>query len=236
MVAPIPVTGMILAAGRGERMRPLTDTLPKPLVEVRGKPLIVHQIEKFVAMGITDVVINLSYLAEKIEASLGNGSRYGCSIRYSFEAEPLESGGGVATASALFVHPQFILASADIYSDIDYKNLLPYRPSKSGNEYPTWFDRYDAHFVMIAPRENEPGREFALGENHALNEGEPRQTLANVSVMKTELVRAWPRGQKFKLLPYYREWVARGRASGEIFRGRWCNVTTAADVELLNSL
>jgi N-acetyl-alpha-D-muramate 1-phosphate uridylyltransferase len=230
------VTGMILAAGRGERMRPLTQTLPKPLVLVRGKPLVVHHIEKFVAMGITDVVINVSYLAEKIEAALGDGSQFGCSIRYSFEPEPLESGGGVATASALFANELFIVASADIYSEIDYNQLLPFSPISTGDHELSWDQEFDAHFVLISPRENEPGREFALGENHRLNEGEPRQTLANISVMKTELVRAWPRGQKFKLLPYYREWVARGRASGEMFHDRWCNVTTITDVEQLNAL
>jgi N-acetyl-alpha-D-muramate 1-phosphate uridylyltransferase len=271
------LSAMILAAGRGERMRPLTDTLPKPLVPVRGKPLIVHHIDKFVAMGIEEIVINVSYLAEKIQSALGDGSRFGCKILYSYEPEPLESGGGVATASALFTNAQFILASADVYSDIDYSRLLPLRPIETGDGKWSWSPNFDAHFVMIPPREGEPGREFAIGEHHRLNEGEHRrvsegelrpasvvepqrsasvvepqrsasaveprcsasavdslQTLANVSVLKTELVQTWPRGVKFKLLPHYREWVACGRASGELFTGTWCNVTTMTDVEMLN--
>jgi N-acetyl-alpha-D-muramate 1-phosphate uridylyltransferase len=253
------LSAMILAAGRGERMRPLTDTLPKPLTPVRGKPLIVHHIDKFVAMGIEEIVINVSYLAEKIQSALGDGSRFGCEILYSYEPEPLESGGGVATASALFTNAQFILASADVYSDIDYYRLLPLRPIKMGDGKWSWSQNFDAHFVMIPPREGEPGREFAIGEHHRLNEGEHRrvsegelrpasavepqrsasaveslQTLANISVLKTELVQAWPRGVKFKLLPHYREWVACGRASGELFTGTWCNVTTMTDVEMLN--
>jgi N-acetyl-alpha-D-muramate 1-phosphate uridylyltransferase len=228
------ITAMILAAGRGQRMRPLTDTLPKPLVPVRGKPLIVHHIEKFVAMGIDEIVINVSYLAEKIEAAIGDGKRFGCKVSYSYEPEPLESGGGVATASALFTNAMIIVASADIYTDIDFEQLLPFRPENRGENTLSWRQDFDAHFVMIPPRDNEPGREFAIGEHHRLHEGEPRQTLANVSVLKTELVQAWPRGKKFKLLPHYRDWVASGRASGELFVGTWCNVTTMADVEMLN--
>jgi N-acetyl-alpha-D-muramate 1-phosphate uridylyltransferase len=229
------LTAMILAAGKGERMRPLTETIPKPLVEVRGKPLIVHHIEKFVAMGIDNVVINVSYLAEKIQSALGDGKQFGCTISYSYEPEPLDSGGGVATASTLFRHAHFIVASADVYSNIDYSCLRPLRSIEWGDTMNSWSKDFDAHFVLIPPRADEPGREFAIDADHRLNEAEPRQTLANVTLLKTELCQSWPRGQKFKLLPYYRDYVARGRASGELFTGLWSNVTTMKDIEALNA-
>jgi N-acetyl-alpha-D-muramate 1-phosphate uridylyltransferase len=225
---------MILAAGRGERMRPFTDTLPKPLMVVRGKPLIVHHIEKLVAAGVTRIVINVSHLAEKITTALGDGSRFGCEIFYSYEAEPLEAGGGIANASALFVSPQLLLASADIYSDIDYKHLVNHSPIASGDKQNSYDHEINAHFVMVPLSADAPGGEFTIGENARLNEGTPRHTLANVMLLKTELVKTWPRGERFKLLPIYRQWVAQQRVSGELFTGLWRNVTTPSDIEALN--
>ncbi len=216
-------------------MRPLTDTVPKPLVEVRGKPLIVHHIDKFVAAGITEVVINVSYLAEKIKAALGDGSRFGCDIRYSYEPEPLESGGGLATASSLFSNDYFIWAAADIYSDIDYKDIVIHAREKTSFSENSCNIEFDLHCVLVPAVAGAPGGEFALDRENRLNEGEPRHTLANVALMKTARCQAWPRGERFKLLPRYRECVAEGRASGELFSGLWCNVTTMADVERLNT-
>ena len=224
------LTAMILAAGRGERMRPLTDTLCKPLVPVRGAPLIEYHIKKLVAIGVKRIVINVSYLAEQLVQTLGSGERYGCELIYSVEREPLESGGGVATASAHFRGTAVILVSADIYSDFDYATLLPrVRAIEKGAA--------SAHFVLVNPTTGEPGGEFALdaldtvGRVHS---GQPRLTLANIAVLAAELCRTWPRGERFKLLPHYQQWVDSGAVTGELFTGLWRNVTTAADVEILN--
>jgi N-acetyl-alpha-D-muramate 1-phosphate uridylyltransferase len=226
----IDICAMILAAGRGERMRPLTDTIPKPLIVVRGKPLIVHHIEKLVAIGVQRIVVNLSYRAEQIKAALGDGSRFGCELLYSYESEPLETGGGVATASALFNKAHFILVSADVYSDIDYQDFAREKPISWGDN--KWSS--DAFFFMIPKSEFAPGGEFSLGENGVLNDGEPRHTLANIMLLNTALVQRWPRGERFALLPYYREWIAAGRVVGKLHTGLWRNVTSVADVEYLN--
>jgi N-acetyl-alpha-D-muramate 1-phosphate uridylyltransferase len=226
------ICAMILAAGRGERMRPLTDTIPKPLVRVHGKPLIVHHIEKLVAIGVERIVINVSHLAEIIVNEIGDGSKYGCEILYSHEREPLETGGGAATASTLFDKPLLILASADVYSDIDYKDFMIHRPKKLGDN--RWSS--DAHFFVVPKEPDRPGGEFSLGSDGRLNDGEPRQTLANIMLLRTELVQVWPRGERFALLPHYREWVAKGRVTASLHTGLWCNVTTMNDVEALNAL
>jgi N-acetyl-alpha-D-muramate 1-phosphate uridylyltransferase len=223
------LTAMILAAGRGERMRPLTDIVPKPLINVRGKPLISHHIEKLAAMGVTRIVINVSYLAEELIATLGRGERDGCEIIYSIEAEALESGGGVATASEHFRGAATVVVSADIYSEFDYKRLIPAIKAIEN-------DRADAHFVMVNPRPGQPGGEFALDDTGSLHEGSPRLTLANIGVLSTAVCHALPRGQRYRLLPHYQAMVKAGRATGELCDDLWWNVTTARDVEILNSL
>lgn len=219
---------MILAAGRGERMRPLTDSLPKPLVVVRGAPLIEHHIHRLVAIGVQRIVINASYLADALMGALGDGKRFGCELLYSVEAEPLESGGGIATASAHFGSGAVLLVSADIYSDFDYAQLLPrvraIEKRSSG-----------AHFVMVPATANEPGGEFALDGTGMVTLGAPRLTLANIAVLATAPCKAWPRGERFKLLPHYQAWVARREVTGELHHGLWRNVTSPADVEMLNS-
>lgn len=225
---------MILAAGRGERMRPLTDRLPKPLIEVRGAPLIEHHIRKLAAIGVPRIVINVSYLADLLRSALGDGSRFGCELIYSVEAQPLESGGGVATASTHFRSSSVLLVSADIYSEFDYAALLkPAAAIENG--------ALSAHFVLVPPTPGEPGGEFALtgvqGDGTMrVHSGAPRLTLANIGVLATSACRAWPRGVPFKLLPHYQQWVAEGRVSGDLFTGRWRNVTTASDVDALNQV
>ncbi|MBL8311896.1 MAG: nucleotidyltransferase family protein [Burkholderiales bacterium] len=231
MSAPvdIAVDAMILAAGRGERMRPLTDTLPKPLVPVRGAPLIEHHIQKLVAIGVRRIVINVSYHADALMRALGDGARFGCELLYSVEQDALESGGGVATASKHFRHGAIILISADIFSSFDYARLLLVASEiREG--------RRDAHFVMVPPTEGEPGGEFALDDRGRIHAGEPRLTLANIAVLASARCQSWPRGERFKLLPHYQSWVAAGRVSGECFHGVWCNVTRVEDVTRLNAL
>ena len=218
---------MILAAGRGERMRPLTDRLPKPLVVVRGAPLIEHHIRKLTAIGIRRIVINASYLADVLMAHLGNGARFGCELIYSLEAEPLESGGGVATACRLFQSKVMVLVSADIYSDFDYARLLP--PAAAIGKAQT-----KAHFVMVPSVAGVPGGEFALAADGFVSLGKPRLTLASIGLLSVLECQTWPREQRFALLPTYQQWVREHAVTGEMHHGQRVNVTAFADVEALN--
>jgi N-acetyl-alpha-D-muramate 1-phosphate uridylyltransferase len=229
LTLPTPLTeAMILAAGRGERMRPLTDTLPKPLVAVRGAPLIEHHIGKLVTIGIKRIVVNASYLADALMAALGDGSRFGCELIYSLEAVPLESGGGVATASRHFQSSVIALVSADIYSDFDYARLLP--PAVAIENQQT-----KAHFVLVPSVVGEPGGEFALDTDGYVSLGQPRLTLASIGLLSVAECQQWPRGQRFALLPAYQQWVRERAVTGEMHFGERVNVTSLADVEALNA-
>ena len=227
-VATALTEAMILAAGRGERMRPLTDRLPKPLVVVRGAPLIEHHIRKLVATGIRRIVVNASYLADVLMATLGDGSRFGCELIYSLEAEPLESGGGVATASRHFRSKVVVLVSADIYSDFDYARLA--QPAAAIEKAHT-----KAHFVMVPSVAGEPGGEFALDADGYVSLGSPRLTLASIGCLSVAECQAWPREQRFALLPPYQQWTREHAVTGEMHHGQRVNVTSFADVEALNS-
>jgi MurNAc alpha-1-phosphate uridylyltransferase len=181
-----------------------------------------------VAVGVERIVINASYLSAALMTALGDGRRFGCALVYSVEAVPLESGGGLATASAHFRGNSILLVSADIYSDFDYARLLPWVQAiekKAGS----------AHFVMVAATANEPGGEFALDADGLVTLGQPRLTLANIAVLATAPCKGWSRGARFKLLPHYQDWVARREVTGELHHGLWRNVTSPADVEMLNS-
>jgi N-acetyl-alpha-D-muramate 1-phosphate uridylyltransferase len=223
-----PLTeAMILAAGRGERMRPLTDTLPKPLVVVRGKPLIEHHIHKLVAIGVERIVINVSYLADALTAALGDGTRFGCELVYSAERVPLESGGGVATASVHFQSRVIVLVSADVYSDFDYERLQA--PAAAIEKAHT-----RAHFVVVPAVVGAPGGEFALDADGYVGLGTPRCTLANIGLLSVAECQQWPRQQRFALLPAYQRMVQDRAVTGEVHHGQWVNVTSLSDVETLN--
>ncbi len=218
---------MILAAGRGERMRPLTDRLPKPLVLVRGAPLIEHHIRKLVAVGIKRIVINASYLADMLIAALGDGSRFGCELIYSLEAVPLESGGGVATASRHFQSSVVVLVSADVYSDFDYARLAQRAVAIEKAQT-------KAHFVLVPSAVGEPGGEFALEADGYVSLGQPRRTLASIGLLSVAECKTWPSDQRFALLPTYQRWAREHAVTGEMHYGQRVNVTALADVETLN--
>jgi MurNAc alpha-1-phosphate uridylyltransferase len=220
---------LILAAGLGERMRPLTTHTPKPLLEVRGKPLIVHHIEKLVAADVRYIVINTSHLAEQFPDALGDGSRWGVRIRYSYEGTtPLETGGGMHKALPLLGPEPFVVVSADVWSDIDYA-ALPREPEGV------------AHLVMVDNPAFHPNGDFALAADGRLYEGNgpagaERLTFGNVGVYRREIVENEPAG-RFKLLPMYRRAIAEGRLSGEKYDGFWRNIGTPAQLdELRDSL
>jgi MurNAc alpha-1-phosphate uridylyltransferase len=215
---------LILAAGRGERMRPLTDHTPKPLLVAGGKPLIVWHLEKLAAAGIRYVVINTSHLADRFEPLLGSGDRWGVRIRYSYEGpEPLETGGGMLRALPFLGPEPFVALSADIHTDYDYA-LLPAEPKGL------------VHLVMVPNPDWHPGGDFFLDGDRLNDQGAgERLTFGNIGVYRRALVESHPPGC-FKLGPLYRQAMAAGQASGERFHGRWTNIGTPAQLAVLDEL
>jgi len=218
-------TAMLFAAGRGERMRPLTDATPKPLLHAGGQRLIERHLGKLAAAGVREVVINTSHLAAQFPAVLGDGSRWNLRIRYSEEGpEPLETGGGIRHALALLGDAPFIGISADIATDYDYA-CLPPEPDGL------------AHLVMVPNPDFHPRGDFFL-DGTRLAEAGPgeRLTFGNIGVYRPELVAGEPEG-RFRLLPVFLRAMREGRLAGERYDGWWRNLGTpaqlaAADAEL----
>jgi MurNAc alpha-1-phosphate uridylyltransferase len=225
-----PAVAMILAAGRGERMRPLSDETPKPLLRAGGRPLIVRQIEALARAGFRDIAINVSHLADAIVGALGDGSAHGVSIRYSREAEPLETAGGIATAVDLLAPGPVVIVSGDICTQFDYATLPPrVAAMRESDAAPR------VHLVMVPNPRYHPNGDFALVGDRIVEREGPRLTFGNIGVYDTALFGALPRGVKLRMLPLYREWIARGIVSGERYDGFWANVGTPADLAQLDS-
>lgn len=222
---------MILAAGRGERMRPLSDVLPKPLLKVGGKPLILWQLERLVAAGCADVVVNLAHRGELIAAALGNGSRFGATVRYSREPEPLEVAGGIATALPLLGDDIVLVVSGDVYTEYDYTALVARASAMRTHAAPPHL-----HMVMVPNPTYHPQGDFALSDGGLTLAGDSRWTFGNVALYRTALFRKLPRGVKLPMLPLYREWIGLGWASGETYTGPWANVGTPDDLAQLDRL
>ena len=213
---------LIFAAGLGERMRPLTDRTPKPLLPAGGKPLIVWHLEKLAAAGVNYVVINTSHLAEQFPDTLGDGSRWGLRIRYAYEGPtPLETGGGMLNALPLLGPEPFIAVSADIHSDYDYAQL-PAQPDGL------------AHLVMVPNPPWHATGDFVLhqGTLHEDGAGE-RLTFGNIGVYRPELLRGHPPG-RFKLLPVYQQAMRMNQLGGERYDGPWHNVGTPQQLDALD--
>ncbi len=227
------IGAMILAAGRGERMRPLSDTTPKPLLRVGGKPLIAWQLASLARAGIREVAINVSHLADRMVDAIGDGSAYGVRVRWSREAEPLETAGGIATAMPLLPEGPAIIVSGDIWTTFDYAALLPIADAM----------RRDAstarvHLVMVPNPDYHPRGDFMLcpgprGPCVRIGEG-PNVTYGNIGIYDTALFRELPRGVRLKLLPLLLQWIGAGSVGGELFEGRWDNVGTPADLARLD--
>ncbi|MEQ6916925.1 N-acetylmuramate alpha-1-phosphate uridylyltransferase MurU [Halomonas aquatica] len=204
---------MILAAGLGTRMRPLTDHCPKPLLEVAGRPLIVHHLDRLRAAGITEVVINVSYRAQQIIAALGDGSAHGVSIAWSREEAPLETGGGIHQALSLLGDAPFLLVNGDIWCDLD-----PSRLPDLGDDL--------AHLVLVDNPDHHPGGDFHLDAQGRVREsGEPRLTFTGFSVIDPALVAGESPGA-FPLAPLLRRAMAEDRIGGTHHRGAWIDVGT----------
>lgn len=205
---------MILAAGRGERMRPLTDATPKPLLKAAGKALIDYHLENLAAAGIADVVVNLSHLGSQIRAALGDGSRYGVSIRYSDEGVPaLETGGGILEALPLLGPGPFIVVNGDVWTDYRYADL-PAGPDDL------------AHLVMVANPDHHPRGDFVLNDGRVRTDGPgARYTFSGIGVYRPELFAGRTTG-RFPLAPLLREAMAADRVGGEYYGGHWLDVGT----------
>jgi len=222
---------MILAAGRGERMRPLSDATPKPLLHAGGRPLIAWQIEALARAGFRDIAINVAHQGEKLVAALGDGTAFGVRIAWSREAEPLETAGGVATAVDLLAPGPALIVSGDIWTRFDYASLRPRidamraAPAASAR----------MHLVMVPNPPWHAEGDFALAGERVAQEGAARLTFGNIGVYDTALFRELPRGVKLKMLPLYREWIARRRVTGERYDGPWANVGTPADLAALDA-
>lgn len=206
---------MILAAGRGERLRPLTDRLPKPLIEVGGKPLIVWHLERLAAAGVGEIVINLCHLGAEIERSLGDGRAWGVSIAYSREREPLETAGGLAFARALLGGRPFLLLNGDVYCELPPAILCA---RALGTAL--------AHLVLVANPGFRPGGDFSLRAGRVGNDAAPRYTYAGVAVISPHLVNSVAPGTRAPLAPLLRAAADAGRVSGELYEGAWADVGT----------
>jgi N-acetyl-alpha-D-muramate 1-phosphate uridylyltransferase len=215
---------MILAAGRGERMRPLTDRTPKPLLPVAGRPLIVWHIERLAAAGFRDIVINHAHLGDQIEALLGDGDAWGVRIRYAEEPSgALETAGGIANALPLLGDEPFLVINGDIFCDWDVSRA------------PTVLaDGLLAHLVLVPNPDHHPSGDFALTDD-MLDAGKERHTFAGIGVYRPELFAAIERGQVAKLAPLLDAAISAGRVSGELHGGRWVDVGTPERLAALDA-
>ncbi|WP_296278387.1 N-acetylmuramate alpha-1-phosphate uridylyltransferase MurU [Pseudoxanthomonas sp.] len=227
---------LVFAAGLGERMRPLTDHTPKPLIEAGGKPLIVWHLEKLAAMGVEDVVVNTSWLADRFPATLGDGTRWGLRLHYLHEGDtPLETGGGMLNARPLLGEAPFLLVNGDIWTDFDFGSL-PREPTGL------------AHLVMIDPPGYATHGDFALDEAGCVRrDGERRLTYAGIGIYRTALLDDWrnhvddhaglaPNGKpRFRLAPLLRAHMDVGRIRGDHHSGCWTDVGTPQRLAELNA-
>ena len=221
---------MVLAAGRGERLRPLTDSVPKALVEVGGKPLIAWHLERLGACGCREVVINVAHLGEQIIRHIGDGSRYGLRIAYSREPEPLETAGGIAYAAPLLSPDPFLLVNADIFCEYDFAALLRRPPGPCL-----------AHLVLVPNPPHRPNGDFCLEDHLLRGQGAGSAmsrpyTYAGIAVMSPALVAGVRRGDKAPLAPLLYAAADRGLLSGETYAGLWQDVGTAERLAQLQSL
>lgn len=202
---------MLLAAGRGERMRPITDTLPKPLLRVGGRALIAWHLAALARAGIREVVINLSWLGEQLRAALGDGQEFGVRISWSEEGPvPLETGGGIFRAVPLLGPGPFLVVNSDIWTDIDF-GRLSLEPGAH------------AHLVLVANPPHHPRGDFALEGDVIVNRDSERFTYSGVGLYHPEFFHDCT-ARRFPLLPLLNRAIAARRARGEVHRGQWCDV------------
>jgi MurNAc alpha-1-phosphate uridylyltransferase len=214
---------MILAAGRGERMRPLTDHTPKPLLPVGGKPLIVWHIERLARAGFRELVINHAHLGRQIESALGDGSRFGVSITYSDEGEALETAGGIAKALPVLGEEPFLVVNGDVYTDYDFGRLAA---QPMGGVV--------AHLVLVDNPPQHAQGDFHLEDGRLVERGVSRLTFSGIGVYRPELFASVIPGSKAKLAPLLHAAIAQQRATAEHYRGDWVDVGTPERLHALD--
>lgn len=228
---------MILAAGRGERMRPLTDALPKPLLRAGGKSLIEYHLENLARAGFVEIVINHAHLGQMIEAALGNGERYGVDIHYSHEPAALETAGGIAQALPILkdgsknnheVQP-FLTVNADIYCEVDFSSLLPVLRHMQANP-----DKNLAHLVLVDNPDHHPGGDFVLDSGKVALSGKNNLTFSGIGIYQPKFFVDVLPGSVAKLAPLLRQAIAAGKIGGEHYRGMWMDIGTPERLRLLD--
>jgi N-acetyl-alpha-D-muramate 1-phosphate uridylyltransferase len=228
---------MILAAGRGERMRPLTDTLPKPLLRVGGRALIEYHLQNLAQAGFRDIVINHAHLGQMIEAALGNGERFGVRIHYSPEPAALETAGGIAQALPVLragagkgQRQPFLAVNADIYCSMDFSTLLPVLHRM--RDHP---DSALAHLVLVDNPAHHLDGDFALESDRVTATGKEKFTFSGIGIYQPELFQDVVPGTVARLAPLLKEAMARERVSGQRYFGSWVDVGTPERLRLLDS-
>jgi MurNAc alpha-1-phosphate uridylyltransferase len=216
---------MVLAAGRGERLRPLTDRVPKALVEAGGKPLLQWHLERLARAGFREVVINVSHLGEAIAGRFGGGAAYGLRIAWSREDAPLETAGGIARARTLLGPEPFLLLNADVWCDYDLARLRGHQ-----------LGARRAHLLLVPNPPHRAGGDFSLEGGTVGNQGAPRYTYAGIAVLSPALLAAVADGATAPLAPLLRAAAARGEVSGELHDGLWRDAGTAERLAELDKL
>jgi len=214
---------MILAAGRGERLRPLTDEIPKPLIRVGGKSLIEYHIENLAQAGIKEIIINTAWLAEKIHQQLGDGSGYGVIIKYSDEGDALETAGGIINALPMLGDEAFIVVNGDIWCDFNFSTLP--KPNKN----------IQSHLVLVKNPEHHQKGDFALQEGLIKNTGEPMYTFSGIGVYSAVFFEKQKSGIS-PLAPLIRKKCEDDLVSGQLYEGRWTDIGTIERLQDLEHL
>ena len=247
---------MILAAGRGERMRPLTDHTPKPLLKVGGKPLIVWHIENLAKAGFTEIIINHAHLGEQIEEALGDGKQWGVNIQYSPEKVALETAGGIANALPLLGDAPFLVVNGDVFTGLDFSQLFE-NTLRPFDEFMAQGERdkdlrlnttvrpepvegraqsnYNlAHLVLVDNPPQHPKGDFAIENGMLKNVGETMFTFSGVGVYHPDLFASITRGEPAKLAPLLRQAIQENKATAEYFKGVWHDIGTPERLKALD--
>jgi N-acetyl-alpha-D-muramate 1-phosphate uridylyltransferase len=226
---------MILAAGRGERMRPLTDHTPKPLLKVGGKPLIVWHLERLASAGFKEIVINHAHLGKQIEAVLGNGAAWGVSIQYSPEKVALETAGGIANALHLLGSEPFLVVNGDTFTEFDFAALVSHLvvPSEGlgrGAAVPNFL----AHLVLVDNPPQHPNGDFAIQDGSLKHTGKPMLTFSGVGVYHPNLFKEIVKGEPAKLAPLLRKAIDNNAATAQYYQGVWHDIGTPQRLQELD--
>lgn len=216
---------MILAAGRGERMRPLTDIMPKPLLKVGGKPLIVWHIEKLANAGFEEIVINIAHLGYKIPEALGDGSQWGLKLHFSDEQNEgaLESAGGIIKALPFFENQPFLVVNGDVWCDYEFDNNFKLDEGLS------------AHLILVPNPKHNPNGDFALKDGIVSEVGNKKFTFSGIGYYSPDLFR-WLEYGKRALGEVLRDTMKHDAVSGEVYNGMWRDIGTPERLEEINNL